>query len=114
MQTGQTGARGTRSTFERKSLPNDRGASARLTRGPECTALIKGRLESRSLPFLLNRTAVEETEFLNAVDKTGKSLEMMLRIVLEEARLGLAEGEAKYDDFEKRRAEKARLLSAMG
>src|SRR5207253_2102724 len=28
---GQTGARGTRSTSERKTLPNDRGASARLT-----------------------------------------------------------------------------------
>ena len=78
-QTGQTGARGTRSTFERKSLPNDRGASARLTRGPECTALIKGRLELRSLSFLPDRTsAVGEPEFLNAVDKTWKSLEPKL------------------------------------
>jgi hypothetical protein len=33
------------STYERKSLPNDRGASARLTRGPECMALTSGRLE---------------------------------------------------------------------
>ncbi len=56
-----------------------RGASARLTRGPECTAHIKGRLRSRSLGFLLDRTsAVKEPEFLNAIDKTGKSLEPKL------------------------------------
>src|SRR4030088_618410 len=51
-KTGQTGARGTRSTYERKSLPNDRGASARLTRGPECMALTSGRLVLRSLSCL--------------------------------------------------------------
>ena len=50
----------------------------RLTSGPECTALIKGRLESRSLSFAHNRTAVYETESLNAVDTTGKSLESQL------------------------------------
>src|SRR5450631_100984 len=60
-KTDQTGARGTISTYERKSLPNDRGASARLTSGPECMALISGRLESRSLSFLAHRDAAKET-----------------------------------------------------
>jgi Transposase IS116/IS110/IS902 family len=79
-QTGQTGARGTRSTSDRKTLPNDRGASARLTRGPECLALTSGRLESRSLSFSLDRTsAVERTRTPLTVDTTGKSLEEKFR-----------------------------------
>jgi hypothetical protein len=59
-------------------LPNDRGASARLTRGPECNALISGRLELRSLPFLLDEPAVERTRTTSTVDTTGKSLEVSL------------------------------------
>src|SRR3979411_292119 len=78
-KTGQTGARGTRSTYERKSLPNDRGASARLTRGPECTALTSGRLELRSLSFLAQHRAAKETGIRkNMLTQWGKSLEMRL------------------------------------
>jgi len=76
-KTGQTGARGTRSTYERKSLPNDRGASARLASGPECMALISGRLELRSLSFLAHGDAAKETGIKKYVDTMGKSLERL-------------------------------------
>jgi|SRR5271165_2175533 len=44
-KTGQTGARGTRSTSERKSLTSDRSTRARFRLGPECIAFTNGRLE---------------------------------------------------------------------
>src|SRR5215469_12700217 len=50
-QLRQTGARGTRSTSERKSLPNDRGASARLTRGPE-------RVSTRKRPIRVTQSVL--------------------------------------------------------